>query len=73
MSYASDDPATRLAAVRQAISDVLSSQSYSVGGRSNRRAELQYLFQVEQDLMKQIALNEAGSYGFSVVEIERPS
>ena len=67
MSYDSDDPATRLAAVRSAIADVLKSQAYTVAGRSQQRAQLRDLREMEKELMQEVA---AAGGGFSLGQID---
>ncbi len=56
MSYASNDPATRLAEVRAAISRCLTSQAYSTSdGRNQQVAMLRDLRQMEKELQDEVA------------------
>ncbi len=55
MAYTSDSPSERLAAVRQAISDTLTAQSYSVAGRAKAMASLQTLREMERELMEEVS------------------
>ena len=77
MSYESSDPATRLAAVRTAISNCLSAQEYEIGGtgtnRARRRqtmAELKQLRELEKDLMQEVL--DASSGGMASLAINTP-
>jgi hypothetical protein len=55
MAYSSDDPATRLAAVRAAIDRCLTSQAYSVRGRNQQTASLSALMALEEKLQQEVA------------------
>lgn len=62
MSYESDSPADRLAAVRAAINRCLTSQEYSIASRRQRSAELKDLRAMEKDLQQEIqTANDGGS------------
>lgn len=55
MSYDSDSPADRLAAVRAAIAKVLNSQEYATGGGNKQRyADLKALREMEKDLQREV-------------------
>lgn len=69
MSYASDDPATRLAAVRAAIDKVLNAQAYTVQDRELNRAKLSDLRQLEKDLIAEVNASDAAG-GFSLAQID---
>lgn len=59
MSYESDSPADRLAAVRASIAKVLNSQEYEDGDIRNRYAQLKELRAMEKDLQNEV--NQASS------------
>lgn len=54
MSYESDSPADRLAAVRKAIDACLTSQAYSIAGRNKQMANLADLRAMEKELMEEV-------------------
>lgn len=54
MSYESDDPSTRLAAVRAAIQRCLTSQAYTVAGRQQTMAQLNTLRAMEKELQEEV-------------------
>lgn len=55
MAYSTDDPATRLAAVRAAIDKILNAQEYSTeDGRRTRYAELKQLREMEKELQAEV-------------------
>jgi hypothetical protein len=60
MAY-SGSASDRLNAVRQAIDACLSSQQYTVRGRSQQMAQLRDLRQLEKDLMEEVNQEAGGS------------
>lgn len=68
MAYTSDSASDRLAAVRQAIGECLSAQSYSVRGRMKSAAQLRDLRELEKDLMQEV-LDAAGGGGMASLAI----
>lgn len=68
MSYESDSPSERLAAVRRAISDTLTAQSYSVAGRAKAMASLSTLREMERELMEEVS--NAGSMCSLGIQVE---
>lgn len=69
MSYASDDPATRLTAVREAIAKCLNGQEYEIQDRRLQRARLSDLRQLEKDLIAEVNASDAAG-GFSLAQID---
>ena len=61
MAYTDDNPSTRLAAVRQAISEALTAQSYTVRGRGKVSANLKDLRAMERELMQEVKESSDGS------------
>ena len=62
MAYTSDSAADRLAAVREAIAACLTSQSYTVRGRSQQMAQLATLREMEKELADEVqAASDGGS------------
>lgn len=62
MAYTDDSASSRLAAVRQAISEALTAQSYTVRGRSKQTANLRELRLLERELMQEVReANDGGS------------
>ena len=59
MAYTSSSASDRLNAVRTAISNCLTSQGYTVRGRSQQMAQLATLRELEKDLMQEVQ-DEAG-------------
>lgn len=72
MSYASDDAATRLAAVRAAIDRCLTSQEYSQDRRRQRMAELRDLRAMERELIREVADAANGDSMASLTETVPP-
>jgi ribosomal protein L20 len=73
VSYASDDPATRLAAVREAIQRVLNGQEYEIQDRRLRRASLRDLQALETSLIAQVNVAAvSGGGGFTLAQIDPP-
>lgn len=72
MSYNTDDAATRLSEVRKAIAKVLASQSYSIGQRQQRLAELKELRQMEKDLQAEVAREAGTNFGISLGQVDLP-
>ena len=70
MSYNSDDPATRLSAVRDAINRCLQSQAYSIGQRNQQMAQLRELRAMEKELIQEVSAPTGG--GFTVAQFEIP-
>ena len=73
MTYTSEDPVVRLAAVRQAISECLTAQEYQVGGtgthrgfRRQQKARLDHLRMLEKDLMQEV-LDTQGYTSLAIV------
>lgn len=59
----------RLAAVRTAINDILTSyQSAGTGIKNVRKAELDSLITLEQRLIEEKAATDGGGYGFYLTE-----
>lgn len=74
MSYESDSPVDRLAAVRAAISRCLTSQEYSIASRRVRNAELSALRAMEKDLMEECQMAADSSVSMSELGVQmRPS
>ena len=66
--FAQGTTAQRLAYVREAIGKILcGGQESETMGNRNQRASLNVLFQMEKELLDQLA-RETGDSGFSVVE-----
>lgn len=55
MAYTSDSASDRLAAVRVAINNCLTSQQYTSRGRSQMMAQLRDLRELEKDLQQEVA------------------
>lgn len=72
MSYESDSPVDRLAAVRAAISRCLTSQEYSIASRRQRLADLNQLRQMEKELQEEVAQSNSGGSMSSLGVIASP-
>jgi hypothetical protein len=70
MAYNSDDAATRLSAVRDAIDRCLKSQAYSIGQRNQQMAQLRELRAMEKELMREAS--QASGGGFTVGQLDMP-
>lgn len=70
-NYESDNPSDRLAAVRLAIKNCLSAQSYAVGkgNREHTMAELKQLRELEKDLMQEVADSGNGGSMCSLAQL----
>jgi hypothetical protein len=71
MAYTSDSASDRLAAVRSAISACLTSQQYTVRGRSQMMAQLRDLRELEKDLMQEVVDSNAGGGMASLAIVTR--
>lgn len=69
MAYTSDDPSDRLAAVRAAIDRCLTSQEYGTGNRKQVAARLDFLRQLERDLIEEVANTTGGDSMASLAEV----
>lgn len=70
MAYGSS-AADRLAAVRTAINDALTAQSYSIAGRSKSMANLRDLREMERELIEEVS-NSGGMCSLGIqVEASR--
>lgn len=72
MAYTDDSPSTRLAAVRQAIADALTAQSYTVRGRGKVMANLKELRAMERELMQEVRESTDGGSMASVGRMVPP-
>ncbi len=69
MSYESDSAADRLAAVRRAIGNCLTSQQYTSRGRSQMMAQLRDLRELEKDLQAEV---DSSGQMLSLAQMMRP-
>lgn len=70
--YASDSPADRLQAVREAIARCLTSQDYTIAGRRQVMAQLRDLRAMEKELQDEVNSNGGGGGMASVAEVFPP-
>lgn len=73
MSYESDSPTDRLAAVRASIQKVLNSQEWQRGPSRVQYAQLNQLRAMEKDLMAEVAASSGSGSCFTIGRIERSS
>jgi len=73
MAYTSDSASDRLAAVRLAISECLTAQSYTIRQRSKNMAALKDLREMERELMQEVADAASGGAMCSVGRMVEPS
>jgi len=71
MAYSSS-ASDRLVAVRAAIDAALSAQEYWLNGRKVRRADLQWLMQLETRLQWEVADGD-GSMAPSLIQVDAPT
>ncbi len=73
MAYNSDSAADRLSAVRDAIARCLTSQAYTIRGRSQQTAQLRDLRAMELELMQEVQEQSAGGVMASLGRMVPPS
>lgn len=73
MAYTSDSASDRLAAVRSAIAACLTSQAYTVRGRSQQMAQLATLREMEKELQDEVGHENNGGSMASLAIQTRPT
>lgn len=73
MAYSSSSASDRLTAVREAIDRCLTSQAYTVRGRSQQVAQLRDLRALEKELMEEANQESQGGCMASLGQSMRPS
>lgn len=73
MAYTSESASDRLAAVRLAISECLTAQSYTIRQRGKTMANLKELRDMERELMQEVADASAGGAMCTVGRMVEPS